>query len=61
MTRDEIYTFVTSLFSKVKKWKLGNDNFFHFVPEVKKSTEPIPSIELAEQAIEYARELEMIV
>jgi 26S proteasome regulatory subunit N12 len=46
---------------KNKKWKLGRDNFFHFAPEVKKITEPIPSSELAEQAIEYAKELEMIV
>lgn len=44
-----------------RKWKLGKDNFFHFTPEVKKSHEPIPSAEFAEQAIEYAKELEMIV
>ncbi|XP_066245050.1 26S proteasome non-ATPase regulatory subunit 8-like [Euwallacea similis] len=44
-----------------RKWKLGKDNFFHFTPEVKKTHEPIPSVELAEQAIEYAKELEMIV
>ncbi|XP_050308137.1 26S proteasome non-ATPase regulatory subunit 8-like [Anthonomus grandis grandis] len=44
-----------------RKWKIGKDNYFHFTPEVKKSHEPIPSIELAEQAIEYAKELEMIV
>ncbi|KAJ3658650.1 hypothetical protein Zmor_010377 [Zophobas morio] len=47
--------------AKNKKWKLGRDNFFHFAPEVKKTDEPIPSSELAEQAIEYAKELEMIV
>lgn len=48
-------------FLQTRKWKLGKDNF-HFAPEVKKNEEPvIPSIELAEQAIEYARELEMIV
>ncbi|KAJ8949660.1 hypothetical protein NQ314_008121 [Rhamnusium bicolor] len=46
---------------KNKKWKLGKDNFFHFTPEVKKTHEPIPSKELAQQAIEYAKELEMIV
>lgn len=46
---------------KTKKWKLGRDNFFHFAPEVKKNDEPIPSIELAEQAMDYAKELEMIV
>ncbi|XP_030745789.1 26S proteasome non-ATPase regulatory subunit 8-like [Sitophilus oryzae] len=44
-----------------KNWKLGVDRFFYFTPEVKKTHEPIPSVELAEQAIEYARELEMIV
>jgi len=44
-----------------KKWKLGNDGFFHFTPEVKKTHEPIPSAEFAEYAIEYAKELEMIV
>lgn len=44
-----------------KKWKLGKDNIFHFAPEIKKNDEPIPSREFAEQAIEYARELEMIV
>lgn len=48
--------------TKTKKWKLAKDNFFYFTPEVKSSEEPaIPSKELAEQAIEYARELEMIV
>ncbi|KAK4886834.1 hypothetical protein RN001_003105 [Aquatica leii] len=48
-------------FTNKRKWKLGRDKFFHFVPEVKKNDEPIPSRELAEQAITYARELEMIV
>ncbi|VEN40417.1 unnamed protein product [Callosobruchus maculatus] len=46
---------------KNKSWKLGKDNFFHFIPEVKKTHEPIPSSELALQAVEYAKELEMIV
>ncbi|KAF2882093.1 hypothetical protein ILUMI_24096 [Ignelater luminosus] len=48
-------------FAAKRKWKQGRDRFFHFVPEVKKNDEPIPSRELAEQAIAYARELEMIV
>jgi len=48
-------------FAAKRKWKSGRDHFFHFAPEVKKSDEPIPSKELAEQAITYARELEMIV
>jgi len=46
---------------KNMKWKLSSDNFFHFTPETPKNDEPIPSVELAEQAIDYARELEMIV
>lgn len=48
------------LYFQNKNWKLDK-NFFHFTPEVKKSHEPIPSEELAQQAIEYAKELEMIV
>lgn len=44
-----------------KNWKLGRDNFYHFAPEIKKQDDPIPSTELAEQALSYARELEMIV
>ncbi|CAG9762892.1 unnamed protein product [Ceutorhynchus assimilis] len=44
-----------------RKWTLGKGNFFHFTPEVKKTHEPIPSVELAVQAVEYAKELEMIV
>ncbi|KAL3285311.1 hypothetical protein HHI36_019420 [Cryptolaemus montrouzieri] len=47
-------------FGVKKGWKLVGD-FFHFTPEMEKTTEPIPSVELAEQAIEYAKELEMIV
>lgn len=45
---------------RVMKWKLTN-NVFIFTPEVQKSDDSIPSQELAEQAIDYARELEMIV
>lgn len=48
-------------FATKKKWKLGKDNFYHFASETPKAKEPIPSLELAEQAIFYARELEMIV
>ncbi|XP_075232947.1 26S proteasome non-ATPase regulatory subunit 8-like [Lycorma delicatula] len=44
-----------------KKWKLGSDNYYSFAIEEKKSDESLPSVELAEQVIEYARELEMIV
>jgi len=46
--------------TKVMKWKVAG-NFFQFTAEEEKNDEPIPSRELAEQAIEYARELEMIV
>lgn len=42
-------------------WNLKTDNFFHFVHEEKTEDETIPSTSLAQQAIEYARELEMIV
>lgn len=55
-TQAEFKTFATK-----KNWKLGNDNFYHFASETPKPKEPIPSLELAEQAIFYARELEMIV
>ena len=44
-----------------KKWILGADKFYHFSSEEKKMDEPLPALELASQAIEYARELEMIV
>ncbi|XP_022196969.1 26S proteasome non-ATPase regulatory subunit 8 isoform X1 [Nilaparvata lugens] len=44
-----------------KNWKLGQDNYYQFSVEEKKGEETLPSVELAEQVIEYARELEMIV
>ncbi len=44
-----------------RNWKLQTDNFFYFTHEEKNEDEVIPSTSLAEQAIEYARELEMIV
>uniref|UniRef100_A0A1B6MMZ6 26S proteasome non-ATPase regulatory subunit 8 n=1 Tax=Graphocephala atropunctata TaxID=36148 RepID=A0A1B6MMZ6_9HEMI len=44
-----------------KSWTLGRDNFYTFGVEEKKSDEALPSTELIEQVIEYARELEMIV
>ncbi|XP_054264322.1 26S proteasome non-ATPase regulatory subunit 8-like [Macrosteles quadrilineatus] len=44
-----------------KSWTLGKDNYFKFGVEEKKSDEALPSVELIEQVIEYARELEMIV
>ncbi|XP_078000731.1 26S proteasome non-ATPase regulatory subunit 8-like [Glandiceps talaboti] len=42
-------------------WNTGKDNYFHFQNEEKETEETIPSNEIAKQAIEYARELEMIV
>ncbi|CRK94281.1 CLUMA_CG007796, isoform A [Clunio marinus] len=48
-------------FAQKRKWTLGTDNFYHFASETPKAKEPIPSVELAEMAISYARELEMIV
>jgi hypothetical protein len=44
-----------------KNWTLSPDGFYHFASEIPKAKEPIPSVELAEQTIFYARELEMIV
>ncbi|XP_037038386.1 26S proteasome non-ATPase regulatory subunit 8 [Bradysia coprophila] len=44
-----------------KNWTLGNDGCYHFANKDAKPKEPLPSLELAEQAIFYARELEMIV
>lgn len=48
-------------FGQTRKWTLGADGFYHFSSETPKAKEPIPSEELAEMAISYARELEMIV
>ncbi|XP_078591863.1 26S proteasome non-ATPase regulatory subunit 8-like isoform X2 [Branchiostoma floridae x Branchiostoma japonicum] len=42
-------------------WTLRPDHFFEFNKEPEKKEETIPANELASQAIEYARELEMIV
>lgn len=48
-------------FGQKRNWNLGADGFYHFSSETPKAKEPIPSVELAEMAIGYARELEMIV
>lgn len=48
-------------FGQKRNWNLGPDGFYHFSSETPKTKEPIPSAELAEMAISYARELEMIV
>ncbi|KAF4523545.1 hypothetical protein B566_EDAN011993 [Ephemera danica] len=49
------------IFATKRNWTLGRDNFYYFSVEEKKSDEKLPSLELSEQFIEYARELEMIV
>lgn len=48
-------------FGKKRNWFLGSDNVYNFAEKAVKPKEVIPSVELAEQAIFYARELEMIV
>jgi 26S proteasome regulatory subunit N12 len=49
-------------FADKKKWKRSTDGFYHFIDQsLPKTKEAIPSEELAEMAIGYARELEMIV
>ena len=40
---------------------MREDNYFYFVHEERKLEEVIPATGLAQKAIEYARELEMIV
>lgn len=52
----------TIRFAQKRNWTLGTDGFYHFInQEERKAKEPIPSVELVEMAITYARELEMIV
>lgn len=48
-------------FGGKRNWNVGSDGVYHFVTATVKPKEPLPSVELAEQAIFYARELEMIV
>lgn len=49
-------------FAQKRNWTLGKDGFYHFNDQSEaKAKEPIPSVELVEVAITYARELEMIV
>lgn len=48
-------------FGKKRNWNLGADNMYTFASQNDKPKEPLPSVELAEQCIVYARELEMIV
>lgn len=51
----------TTTFGKRRNWILGADGIYTFATKTDKPKEPLPSVELAEQAIFYARELEMIV
>lgn len=44
-----------------RNWQLGEDGIYNFIDKSVKPKEILPSVELAEQAIFYARELEMIV
>lgn len=53
---DEVETF-----GKKRNWILRPDNIYSFVDKSIKPKEILPSVELAEQTIFYARELEMIV
>ena len=55
------FYFYIVLFIFQRGWNLGSDNFFHYKQEEKDTDEVIPAKLLAEQTIEYARELEMIV
>lgn len=48
-------------FGKKRNWHLGPNNVYNFAEQTVKPKEVVPSVELAEQAIFYARELEMIV
>jgi hypothetical protein len=50
-----------NVFPLQRGWTLPPDGFFHFQCEKKDMDEVIPAKMLAEQTIEYARELEMIV
>lgn len=54
-----LYIFLVSQ----RNWTLGADNCYHFntAEETCASAAGLPSSELAEQTIEYARHLEMIV
>ncbi|XP_033115934.1 26S proteasome non-ATPase regulatory subunit 8-like [Anneissia japonica] len=48
-------------FGEAQNWNLKDDGYLYFSNDEKKADEVIPACELAEQTIEYARELEMIV
>lgn len=48
-------------FGKERGWTFSKDGYYNFQSDAPKAKEPIPNVELAEIAITYARELEMIV
>ena len=48
-------------FGLKRNWTVSGDGVYNFVDKTAKPKEALPSVELAEQAIFYARELEMIV
>jgi 26S proteasome regulatory subunit N12 len=48
-------------FGKERKWNMDKTGKYNFTSDAPKTKEPIPNVELAEIAITYARELEMIV
>lgn len=57
----DIYFSLIIHFLLQKNWILGKDNYYTFGVEEKKTEEALPALELTEQVLEYARELEMIV
>lgn len=48
-------------FIKKKQWTVGSDKCVHLKAEIEKEQKKLPDIGIAEQVIEYARQLEMIV
>lgn len=44
-----------------REWSLNSGDYYLFQIDVKKCDDSLTALELAKQAIEYARELEMIV
>uniref|UniRef100_A0A336LWC7 CSON005642 protein n=1 Tax=Culicoides sonorensis TaxID=179676 RepID=A0A336LWC7_CULSO len=57
----EIYNFFIDTLVETRKWTLNSHGYYVFLSETIKHKEPLPAVNLAEQAIFYARELEMIV
>ncbi|KAF6035915.1 PSMD8 [Bugula neritina] len=58
----ETYTFFMNiLVGTIRGWVVTPDNHFIFKQKDHTILEPINSVDLAQQAISYARELEMII